>query len=66
MYVSVGSGTVGLRADGKVLAVGYSSPSRVTSWQDIIQVSAKYLQTIGLQRDGKVVATEIIIMDNVM
>ena len=51
--------TVGLKADGTVVATGYNSSGQcnVGTWTDIIQVSAGYDHTVGLKADGTVVAT---------
>jgi hypothetical protein len=50
--------TVGLRSDGTVVAVGYSSNGQcnVGGWTDIIQVAAGDLHTVGLRSNGTVVA----------
>jgi tetratricopeptide (TPR) repeat protein len=62
--VSVGAfHTVGLRADGTVVAVGGSNRSgecNVSDWKNIIAVSAGASQTVGLQADGTVVGTDSI------
>ena len=54
------SHTVGLKADGKVLAVGDNSSGQcnVHKWQDITAVSAGEGITIGLKKDGTVTVTE--------
>lgn len=51
--------TVGLRADGTVLAVGnnQSGQCNISHWTDIIAVSASNEQTIGLKKDGTAVAS---------
>ncbi len=53
-----GHHTVGLRADGTVVAVGYTSNGRcdVSGWTDIVAVSAGGWHTVGLRADGTVVA----------
>lgn len=50
--------TVGLKADGTVVAVGDNTYGQcdVSEWRDIIQVTAGYWATIGLKADGTVVA----------
>ena len=52
--------TVGLKADGTVVAVGYNGGGRcdVAGWKDIVAVSAGGLYTVGLKADGTVVATK--------
>ena len=52
--------TVGLRADGTVVAVGsnYHGGCEVSGWTDIVAVAAGDLHTVGLRSDGTVVATE--------
>ena len=49
---------MGLKADGTVVAVGSNSYGLcdVSSWQDIVQVSAGNSHTVGLKADGTVVA----------
>ena len=49
--------TVGLKADGTVVAVGdnYCSQCAVSGWTDIVAVSASNLHTVGLKADGTVV-----------
>ena len=51
------SHTVGLKADGIVVAVG-SNDGRcdVSGWKDIVAVSAGFSYTVGLKSDGTVVA----------
>jgi len=51
--------TVGLKADGTVVAVGYNEYGRcaVGDWTDIVQVAAGGYHTVGLKPDGTVVAT---------
>lgn len=50
--------TVGLKTNGKVVAVGYNEYGQcdVSSWSDIVAVSAGYYHTVGLKADGTVVA----------
>lgn len=50
--------TVGLKADGTVVAVGYNYYGQcdVSGWQDIVAVSAGSWYTVGLKSDGTVVA----------
>jgi len=50
--------TIGLRAAGTVLAVGYNGNGQcnVGGWTDIIQVAAGDLYTLGVRSDGTVVA----------
>ena len=54
--------TVGLKADGTVVAVGSNGYGQcdVDGWTDIVAVSAGYFHTVGLKADGTVVATEYI------
>ena len=57
--VSAGSShTVGLKADGTVVAVGpnYNGKCDVDGWTDIVAVSAGDDYTVGLKADGTVVA----------
>ena len=56
--VSAGTAhTVGLKADGTVVATGdYYGQCDVDSWTDIVAVSAGIYQTVGLNADGTVVA----------
>ena len=57
--ISTGSGhTVGLKTDGRVLAVGDNTNGQrdVGGWENIVQVSAGSFHTVGLQADGSVVA----------
>lgn len=51
--------TVGLKADGTVVAVGDNAHGEcdVENWQDIVAVTAGAGYTVGLQADGTVVAT---------
>lgn len=58
---SVGTGhTVGLRADGTVVAVGDNSYGQcnVGEWTDIVAVAAGDWHTVGLRSDGTVVSTQ--------
>ena len=50
--------TVGLKADGTVVAVGDNSYDQceVFDWRDIVAISAGYGHTVGLKADGTVVA----------
>jgi len=52
------SHTVGLKADGTVVAVGenYYGQCDVGGWTDIIQVTVGYDRTVGIKSDGTVVA----------
>ena len=57
--LAVGSShTIGLKADGTVVAVGYNEYGQcdVSGWTDIVAVAAGYAHTIGLRADGTVVA----------
>ena len=57
---SVGTGhTVGLRADGTVVAVGDNSYGQcnVSDWTDIVAIAAGDWHTVGLRSDGTVVST---------
>ncbi len=57
--VSAGSfHTVGLKADGTVVAVGDNSNGQcdVSDWSDIVAISAGYYHIVGLKADGMVVA----------
>ncbi len=56
--ISVGSCTVGLKADGTVVAVGRndSGECNVSGWKDIVAISAGWDRTVGLKADGTVVA----------
>ena len=58
---TVGAGdahTVGLRADGTVVAVGWNDDGQcdVSGWTDIVAVSAGGYHTVGLRADGTAVA----------
>ena len=50
--------TVGLKADGTVVAVGYNNEGQcdVSGWTDIVAVVADSWYTVGLKADGTVVA----------
>ena len=50
--------TVGVKADGTVVAKGYSKHGQcdVTNWTDIVSVSVGEWHTVGLRSDGAVVA----------
>ena len=59
--ISAGGGfTVGLKADGTVVAVGNKEwgGCKVSGWRDIIAVSTGGLRTLGLKADGTVVSTD--------
>ena len=51
--------TIGLKADGKVVAAGrnHFGQCNVSDWVDIVAVSAGHNHTIGLKADGTLVAT---------
>ena len=51
--------SVGLKADGTVVAVGHNEYGQcdVQDWTDIVAVSAGNFHTVGLKADGTVVAT---------
>jgi len=53
-----GNQTVGLKADGTVVAVGLNDDGQcnVSGWRDIIEVSAGGRHTVGLKADGTVIA----------
>ena len=58
---TVGTGnshTVGLKADGTVVAVGNNRDGQcdVSGWANIVAISAGYSYTVGLKADGTVVA----------
>lgn len=55
--ISTGFHTVGLRADGTVVAVGDNDDGQcnVSDWTDIVAVSAGFGHTVGLRADGTVV-----------
>ena len=50
--------TVGLKADGTVVAVGNNEYGQcdVSDWTDIVAISAGYWHTVGLKADGTIVA----------
>jgi uncharacterized repeat protein (TIGR02543 family) len=52
--------TVGLKADGTVLAVGNNDylQCRVDDWTDIVQIAAGGYHTVGLKTDGTVIDTD--------
>ena len=56
-----GHHTVGLKADGTVVAVGdnISGQCDVSGWRDIVAVDAGYDHTVGLKADGTVVAVGV-------
>lgn len=51
--------SVGLRADGTVVAAGRSEAGQcdVGRWHDIVAIAAGAAHTVGLRADGGVVAT---------
>ena len=53
-----GRHTVGLKADGTVVAVGWNEVGQceVSDWRDIVAISAGDVHTVGLKADGTVVA----------
>ena len=53
------SHTVGLRADGRVLAAGYNEDGQcnVGNWRNVIAIACDSYHTVGLRADGTVVAT---------
>ena len=55
------SHTVGLKADGTVVAVGKNNCGQcnVSNWTDIIAISAGGFHTVGLKSNGTVVATDV-------
>jgi preprotein translocase subunit YajC len=57
MVAGGGLHTVGLKADGTVVAVGYNEYGEcvVGSWTDVIQVAAGMYHTMGLKSDGTLV-----------
>jgi hypothetical protein len=59
MVSAGGYHTVGLKADGTVIAVGYNDQGQcdVGGWTNIIQVAAGNCHTVGLRSNGTVVAT---------
>jgi hypothetical protein len=59
VYIATNYGhTVGLKADGTVVAVGNSEWDKcnVSYWRDIVAISANGLCTVGVKLDGTVVA----------
>ena len=59
MAISAGSSnTVGLKADGRVVAGGHNTygQCKVSGWEDIVAISAGDYHTVGLKADGTVVA----------
>ena len=54
-----GTHTVGLRADGTVIATGGNDYGQcnVGGWTDIVAIDAGRFHTVGLRADGNVVAT---------
>ena len=63
--ISVGEDhSVGLKADGTVVAVSYNSvhgETNVSDWTDIVAISAGDGYTVGLKSDGTVVSTEYVL-----
>ena len=60
-YISAGtSHTVGLKADGTVVAVGSDGDGYghcdVSDWKDIVAIYAGHCRTVGLKADGTVIA----------
>ena len=58
-FISTGANfTVGLKADGTVVAVGGNGRGQcgVSNWKDIVAISAGSWHTVGLKSDGTVVA----------
>ena len=53
-----GSHTVGLKADGTVVAVGDNDKGQcnVSDWRDIVAIATSWRHTVGLKADGTVVA----------
>ena len=65
VLVAYGSRTVGLKADGTVVATKYTGDSKyyygqcdVSEWRDIVAIAAGEAHTVGLRADGTVVATK--------
>ncbi len=50
--------TLGLKADGTVVAVGWNDGEQcnVSDWTDIVAISAGHGHTAGLKADGTVIA----------
>ena len=50
--------TVGLKAYGTVIAVGYNynGQCNITDWKDIVSIACGYKHTVGLKADGTVIA----------
>jgi alpha-tubulin suppressor-like RCC1 family protein/DNA-directed RNA polymerase subunit RPC12/RpoP len=59
MLSAVSRHTVGLRADGTVVATGINNVGQcdVSGWRDVVAVSAGDYHTVGLRADGTVLAT---------
>ena len=53
--------TVGLKADGTVVAVGYKRDGRcdVAGWKNIVAISAGFEHTVGLKANGTVLAVGV-------
>ena len=51
--------SIGLKADGTVVAAGRSEAGQcdVSQWRDIVAIAAGTAHTVGLRADGGVVAT---------
>jgi hypothetical protein len=58
MVAGGGYQTVGVRADGAIVAAGYNEfgQCNVAGWPNITEAEAGYLHTVGLKWDGSVVA----------
>ncbi len=56
--IAAGYHTVGLKSDGRVVAVGdnLERQCEIANWTDIVQVAAGRFHTLGLKSDGTVVA----------
>ena len=52
--------TLGVKANGKAIAVGLNNYGRcdVSDWGDIVSISSTFKHTVGLKADGTVVITE--------
>ena len=61
MVAAGGYRTVGLRADGTVVAVGWDDYGQCDAgnWTDIVQVAVGDGHTVGLKSDGTVVTTTV-------
>ena len=58
MIAAGGDHTLGLKADGSVVAAGnnYDSQCNVSNWKNIVAVAARSYHTVGLKADSSVVA----------